>query len=571
MAAGSGPSISPPGPVLHGIGVGLGAVAGPVVRAHPIATAPATAPAPVDPQAAAKKLTDVMGVVSHSLSARAHAATGTLSEVLEAAADMAQDPDLIEMAVGKVLEGTDPAVAITEATAIYADMFHAAGGYMAERVTDLMSIRDRVVARLSGLPEPGGPPLTEPSIVTAVDLSPADTGALDLSKVLGIVLSQGGPTSHTAIIAGQLGLPCIVQVAGAEVLRDGDMVALDAASGTVSVRPDEATLAAVKARQEAQAMLASDKADGGTSDGHPVQLLANIGTAEDAQRLVDEAVQGVGLFRTEVLFLDAKTAPTQADQAAAYEKALTALKPRKVVIRTIDAGADKPLAFATMPGEENPALGVRGYRLVRTIPELLSTQLAAIAEAAKETDTNPWVMAPMIASVAEAHDFAHAARSAGIKTVGVMIEVPSAAIRAKKILKEVDFVSLGTNDLAQYTMATDRLAGNLSDLLSIWQPGVLFLVNRVARAGKKLKKPVGVCGESAGDPLMALVLTGMGMTSLSMSPKSIPAVRFALRSHTLAECEAMAKAALKARSAVEGRAAVVKLVRPEVKSVLAIK
>ncbi|MCL1800311.1 MAG: PEP-utilizing enzyme, partial [Promicromonosporaceae bacterium] len=349
---------NPAGPVLHGIGVGLGAVAGPVVRAHPTPTVPTNAPAPSDPQAAAKKLTDALGTVSNSLRNRAEKATGTLAEVLEAAAEMAQDPDLIEMAVGKVLEGTDPAVAITDATAIYADMFHAAGGYMAERVTDLMSIRDRVVARLSGLPEPGVPPLSEPSVITAVDLSPADTGALDLTKVLGIVLSQGGPTSHTAIIAGQLGLPCIVQVAGAEVLRDGDLVALDAAAGTVAVHPDQATLDAVKARQDALALLSSDTADGGTADGHPVQLLANIGTAEDAERLRNEAVQGVGLFRTEVLFLDAKTAPTQADQAATYEKALTALKPRKVVIRTIDAGADKPLAFATMPGEENPALGV---------------------------------------------------------------------------------------------------------------------------------------------------------------------------------------------------------------------
>jgi len=557
--------------VLKGIGVGRGAVAGPVVRANPVPKAPANAPAPADRAAAAAKLTEALESVTASLQARADAASGTLAEVLGAAVEMAQDPDLLDLSVEKVNEGTDPAVAITEVAGDFAETFKAAGGYLAERVTDLYSIRDRVVAKLLGLPEPGVPPLTKPSIVVAEDLSPADTGALDLSKVLGIVLEQGGPTSHTAIIAGQLGLPCIVRTAGAENLHDGDEIALDAAHGTVTTDPDAATLATVDARQKALAALKEDTGDGATSDGHKVQLLANIGTGEDAERVKDQAVEGSGLFRTEVLFLDAQTAPTVDDQAKAYAKAFAALAPRKVVIRTIDAGADKPLAFATMPGEENPALGVRGYRLVRTLPELLDTQLKAIAKAAAETGTEPWVMAPMIATVEEARDFAKEARAAGIKKVGVMIEIPAAAILAKEILNVVDFVSLGTNDLGQYTMATDRLAGNLADLLSVWQPGVLFLVNRTAEAGLATGKPVGVCGESAGDPLMALVLTGMGITSLSMAPASIPAARYALRNHTYAECQAIAQAALGASTAEGARAAALALVKPAVKAALALE
>ncbi|MBN8882631.1 MAG: phosphoenolpyruvate--protein phosphotransferase, partial [Salana multivorans] len=252
-----------------------------------------------------------------------------------------------------------------------------------------------------------------------------------------------------------------------------------------------------------------------------------------------------------------------------YAAALAAFGGRKVVVRTLDAGADKPLAFATLADEENPALGVRGYRIGRVHPRLLTEQLAALGQAAAETGTQPWVMAPMIATPQEAAEFAASARAAGLTRVGVMIEVPAAALRAEAVLAEVDFVSLGTNDLAQYTMATDRLAGQLVDLLDPWQPAVLELVATTARAGRALGKPVGVCGESAGDPLMALVLTGLGVTSLSMSLGSVPAVRYALRRHTLAQCEAMAEAALRAASATQGRAAVVDLLTEEARRLLA--
>jgi len=372
------------GVVLTGVGVGRNAVVGPVARAYPVPKVDLTAPPPADPESAAQHLEAVLAEVAGALQERADAATGTLKDVLGATALMAKDPALAGASVAKVRSGSDPAVAVTQTTRQFIDMFTAAGGYMAERATDLASVRDRVVARLQGLPEPGVPVLTEPCVVVAEDLSPADTAALDLEKVRGIVIERGGPTGHTAIIAGQLGLPCVVRVTGADTLKDGDVVAVDAAHGTVTLDPGADLVAAVGARRASLAALALDGSDGTTSDGYGVQLLANIGTAEDAERLSGVPVQGVGLFRTEVLFLDAHTAPTKEDQSAVYARAFAAMGDRKVVLRTLDAGADKPLAFVPQPGEENPALGMRAYRMVRRHPELLRTQLTAIAAAERE-------------------------------------------------------------------------------------------------------------------------------------------------------------------------------------------
>ncbi|OJX97811.1 MAG: phosphoenolpyruvate--protein phosphotransferase [Micrococcales bacterium 73-15] len=564
--------------VLPGVGVGRRAVVGPVVQVRePVRPASDAvierdgAPVPHD------ELPDVVGAafatVSADLAARAERASGSMGEVLAATAQIAADPALLTGTRKELSTGTPPVAAVEKTIGGFIEMFTAMGGLMAERVTDLASVRDRVVAVLVGAPLPGVPELAEPSVVVARDLAPADTAALDLDRVLAIVTELGGPTGHTAIIAGQLGIPCLVRVTGAGDVPDGTRVLVDARAGRLVVDPDDEDVAAIRRLADAELALEEDTAPGATADGHPVDLLVNIGTAADAERAAAatdaRAVAGSGLFRTEVLFLDATAAPSVAAQAAEYAAALAAFGGRKVVVRTLDAGADKPLAFATLADEENPALGVRGYRIGRVHPRLLTEQLAALGQAAAETGTQPWVMAPMIATPQEAAEFAASARAAGLTRVGVMIEVPAAALRAEAVLAEVDFVSLGTNDLAQYTMATDRLAGQLVDLLDPWQPAVLELVATTARAGRALGKPVGVCGESAGDPLMALVLTGLGVTSLSMSLGSVPAVRYALRRHTLAQCEAMAEAALRAASATQGRAAVVDLLTEEARRLLA--
>ncbi|NCT89618.1 phosphoenolpyruvate--protein phosphotransferase [Cellulomonas sp. APG4] len=555
---------------LHGSGVGRGAVVGPVARAHPAPALHTEAPPPDDVAAAVAEVTEAFAQVARTLEKRAEEAGGTIADVLGATAMMAADPELVGQVRSRIEGGQAAVPAVDRSVAEFADLFTAAGGYLAERVTDLRSVRDRVVARLLGLPEPGVPALARPSVVVADDLSPADTAALELDKVLGIVIEQGGPTGHTAIIAGQLGIPCVVRVVGASALEDGTEVAVDAAAGTVVVDPDDELRGRVETRREALATLAGRTDPGTTADGHAVALLANIGTAEDAERLTDAAVEGVGLFRTEVLYLGRTSAPTEDEQAEVYARALGALGGRKVVVRTLDAGADKPLAFVTRSGEENPALGVRGFRLVRTDEELLRTQLRAIARAAERTGGDPWVMAPMIASVEEAEQFATLARAEGVRTVGVMVEVPAAALRARDLLAVVDFVSLGTNDLAQYTMATDRLLGELVDLLDPWQPAVLDLVAATAEAGLDVGKPVGVCGESAADPAMALVLTGLGVTSLSMSPAAVPGVRFALSRHSLERCREIAAAARSARTAVDARRACLGLVDAQVREVLAL-
>lgn len=551
--------MSEQGTVLHGVGVGRGAVVGPVATVRPAPVVPSDEPVPTDPAAAKERVEQAFADVAAGLREQASRATGTVAEVLSATAQMADDRALRKQVLGKIDKGEPPMHALNAVVANFAAMFAAAGGYLAERVTDLHSVRDRVVAHLLDQEPPGVPELHVASVIVAKDLAPADTAALDLDLTLAIVTELGGPTSHTAIIAGQLGIPCVVRVAGAEGLEAGQEVAVDAAAGTVLIGPGDDIREAFAARAAAAAALAEDVAPGATADGHTVQLLANIGTLEDAQRAAATPAEGVGLFRTEVLYLERATAPTKAEQADVYSGVLRALEGRKVVLRTIDAGADKPLAFVTQPDEENPALGVRAYRLQRTAPELLETQLDALAEAQSRTGLKPWVMAPMISTVSEAAEFAAMARARGLETVGVMVEVPSVALRAAAVLEEVDFVSIGTNDLAQYTMATDRLRGELADLLDPFQPAVLDLVAATARAGKASGKPVGVCGESASDPVMALVLTGLGITSLSMSTGALPAVRFAIRQHTLAQCEAIAEAALSARGAIDGRAAAVDL------------
>ncbi|WP_029289652.1 phosphoenolpyruvate--protein phosphotransferase [Cellulomonas sp. HZM] len=550
---------------FQGVGVGRGLVVGPVAKAYPSPTLPA------DGGGSPDDLVPAFDRVAQLLTARAQAATGALADVLAATAQMAQDPALRGEATRRVDAGESPAEAVDRAVARFVDMFTAAGGMLAERVTDLRSVRDRVVAELLGLDEPGVPALDRPSVVVASDLAPADTAVLDVEKVLAIVTQHGGPTGHTAIIAGQLGIPCVVRATGVMQVPVGAEVAVDAAAGTVVLDPDPAVRDEARVRTEAARSLAQDTAPGATKDGHAVKLLANIGTPQDAHRAAGHAVEGVGLFRTEVLFLESATAPTLDEQVAVYSEVLGAFAGGKVVVRTLDAGADKPLAFATQPDEENPALGVRGYRLVRRVPELLRTQLEALARAAEVTGTTPWVMAPMISTAQEAADFVATARDAGLSgPVGVMVEVPAAALRARDVLDVADFVSIGTNDLAQYTMATDRLRGTLVDLLDPWQPAVLELVATTARAAGEADRSAGVCGESAADPLMALVLTGLGVTSLSMSLGAVPAVRYALRSHTLQECRTAAEAALAARTAHDARAAVRSLADPGVVASLAL-
>jgi phosphotransferase system enzyme I (PtsI) len=550
---------------LTGVGVGRGSAVGTVVKLAPPVRPPAQEAAAANLEQAKVMVQHSFDVVATDLRVRAAQADATVAAVLEATSLMAQDPGLIADVLRRMATGVGPATAVDQAVEGFCSILEMSGGYMAERVTDLRDVRDRIVAQVLGQQPPGLPTMTEPSVVVAADLAPADTATLDLDHVVAIVTALGGPTSHTAIIAAQLDLPCVVRVAGVLDLADGDVIAVDAAHGTIVKDPGEELRKAVQARATARAALKqSGGGPGRTKDGQAVQLLANVGKVEDAEKAAKEDLEGVGLFRTEVLFLDSKTAPTVESQVRAYRKVFEAFGERKVVVRTLDAGADKPLAFAPSEEEENPALGVRGLRMDRRFPHLLDDQLTAIAQAAQETGAKPWVMAPMVATVHEAEAFEKRVKSHGLPVGGIMIEVPAAALRARHLIEKVDFFSIGTNDLTQYAMATDRMAGELAELLDPWQPAVLDLIAMAGAAGEAVGKPVGVCGEAARDPLLALVLVGLGITSLSMAPNGVPAVRYALARTTSAQCEEIAAAARGAAGAAAARAAVEALVDPEV-------
>lgn len=486
--------------------------------------------------------------VAEGFRRKAASADGAAAGVLTASAGLATDRGL-RSAVGKNLRAGEPLLsAVDHAVEKFVTVFTGMGGLMAERVTDLRDIRTRVVARLVGEPEPGVTLPDEPVVLVATDLAPADTAGLDPKLVLGLVTERGGPTSHTAIIARQLGIPCVVGATGVVAAVAGHTVLLDGATGTIELDPDPAEAAALVARDaEERAALAQWQGPGRTADGHPVKLLANVADPASALAAADGPVGGVGLFRTELSFLDRETEPTVEEQTAVYADVLApfAGEDRYVVVRTLDAGSDKPIAFATHPDEENPALGVRGLRLSFTDHGLLDRQLDAVAAAAERSGATTWVMAPMVATVDEARDFAQSARARGL-VPGVMVEVPSAALLADRILAEVDFLSIGTNDLTQYTMAADRLCTDLAHLTDPWQPAVLQLVAMTAAAGGRAGKPVGVCGEAAADPLLACVLVGLGVTSLSMAAAAVRPVGARLATATLEQCREMANAALAA-------------------------
>ena len=507
---------------------------------------------------AAAALRSASNAVQVQLKARSEGAAGDAKAVLEATAQMAADPMLIKAAVKLINGGASNERAIWDAGASVAEMLHNLGGYMAARATDVLDVRARIVAELRGVPAPGIPVSAAPFVLVAQDLAPADTATLDPAKVIALVTSGGGPQSHTAIIARALGLPAVVAAAGVQELADGTQVYVDGSAGTVTVDPGAALVAAARAWATTATRLATFDGNGRTADGHLVPLLSNVGGTKDAVKAAAAGAQGVGLLRTEFCFLERETEPSLDEQVTAYRGVFDAFPGKKVVVRTLDAGADKPLPFLTDASEPNPALGVRGYRTDWTSPGVLERQLTAIAAAAQGTAAQVWVMAPMIATVEEAGHFASMCIAAGLTTPGVMVEIPSAALRAESILGQVEFASLGTNDLTQYTMAADRQLGPLAALNNPWQPAVLQLIGLTV-AGSVAEghhKPVGVCGEAAADPALAVVLVGLGISTLSMTPRALAAVAAVLGSVTLAQAQDLAQLALSAPTAAQARESV---------------
>ena len=557
--------------VIYGIGVSTGTASAEVVKVLPAPGVDTQEPSSTDPVADGERVREAMANVAESLKKQAEHSNPQARPILEATAQLASDRALVKAVVKKLKAGAGVTQAVHDAVEEYAQLLASLGGYMAERVTDLYDVRDRTICELRGLPKPGVPDVSTPTILLADDLAPAETVGLDPELVVGIATAGGGPTSHTAILAAQLGIPAVVKAKGVMELEAGTLVAIDGGAGEVIANPtaNEVTELEERARRR-EAALAQSVGAGKTADGYPVNLLANIGTAEDGESAAAQDNEGTGLFRTEFLFLDRDKAPSLEEQTETYTRVLKAFGERRVVVRTLDAGADKPLSFADLGEEENPALGRRGLRLSQAREDLLDTQLDALAAAFDATGRKAdlRVMAPMIATVEETKWFADRARERGLPKVGIMIEVPAAAIRAKQLLSIVDFASIGTNDLSQYTMAADRMQGALADLLSPWQPAVLQMIKSACKGGNATGKPISVCGEAGGDPLLALVLVGLGVSSLSMASKKVPAVRAALRLHDRATCQQMAAYAVDAETAADAKAAVTALVDPKVKDLL---
>lgn len=541
---------------LRGVGVGRGMAMGPILRMPDPLPEPPASRHTGDAAAEYATVQHSLAAVAAELTATGVRAGGTAKDVLQAAAMMAQDPALADDIKARIESGWSGERAVFDAFDAFRVILLGMGGLMAERATDLTDVAQRVRAHLRGVPVPSVPSSDSPFILVAADLAPADTALLDLDRVLGFITRDGGPTSHTAILARSRSIPAIVGVSKALELSEGTVVVMDAAAGLVTSDPDDALISLANRRIAARAAASTEPiVEGALADGTRVPLLANVGSPKDAPEAVALGAEGVGLFRTEFLFLDSRTAPTVAEQQKKYTELLDYFPGKRVVVRALDAGADKPLSFLAPEHEQNPALGVRGLRALRASEQVLVDQLTALKGAQDETAADLWVMAPMVADVEETEYFVQLAKALGLQTVGVMAEVPSLAVMADHVFSSADFVSIGTNDLTQYTLAADRTLARVASYQDPWHPAVLRLVKLVGDAGATADKGVGICGEAAADPQLAVVLVGLGATSLSMTPAALAEVRAELATVTLQQARAKADAALAAPTASAARRA----------------
>ncbi|MFP4344462.1 MAG: phosphoenolpyruvate--protein phosphotransferase [Anaerolineales bacterium] len=482
--------------------------------------------------------------------------------LFEAHRMMLEDPDLLEQIHQTIKEERINAeAAIRDASESYARMMEALDSeYMKARAADVRDVANRVLRILLGKAESPSEGLTEPSIILARDLAPSDTALMDKSLVLGFCTAEGGPTSHTAILARGLGIPAIV---GAELeilaIAEGTRLVLDGVEGTLIVEPDEETVAEYEGQQQTMSDIlegAREKAGEPaiTEEGYRVEVVANIGNVTGAEAALENGAEGVGLLRTEFLYLERDHLPDEEEQYEAYRAILETMGDRPVILRTLDIGGDKELPYMEMPAEMNPFLGVRAIRLALKRPELLKPQLRAALRAGVGHDLK--IMFPMVARAEEIRrarallDECRAELEAEGRAVaegleiGIMIEIPSAALMADQLAAMVDFFSIGTNDLSQYTLAADRTNPDVAPMASGFQPAVLRLVRNVIHAAHAKGKWVGLCGELAGDPLAIPILLGLGLDEFSMNPPAIPLAKQIIRTLSLEETQALAEEAL---------------------------
>jgi phosphoenolpyruvate-protein phosphotransferase len=538
------------------------------------------APGRIDPTAARAELGRLKAVaneaalelmaLSDTVAAAGHEAE---SAIFAAHAAIAWDPVLIAAAADEIeTRHVDAIGAITIAGRVTAERLAAvADELIRARAADVLDVTDRIARRLAGLPT-DETLLPEPAIVIARDLAPSLTATLPRDRLLGIALEAGSATAHAAILARAYGIPAIVGAAGllAAARAAGPEVelAIDGSTGEAIVDPDVADRERYDRRadeivRDRSRDLAEASLSALTTDGVAIALLANIGSPDEAAAAVRLGASGVGLFRTEFLFLERATPPSEDEQTTAYRQVVEAFAGGPVTIRLLDVGGDKPIPYLPLPREDNPFLGVRALRLAATRPELFVTQLRACYRAATSGPVK--VMAPMIADAGDvqtllalADDALASLRAdglaAGSVTLGVMLEIPSAVLTGRTWFDSVGFASLGTNDLLQYTLAVDRGNPALESYRDSLHPALLRLIAMAAQAAAAAHIELSVCGEMAGDPAAALALVGLGVRSLSMSAPSLAAVRRSIRANSLASLERVAAKALDAASAAEARA-----------------
>jgi phosphotransferase system enzyme I (PtsI) len=548
---------------LHGVGGAPGIALGRAFRFQPDSAAEQPHPADEAPDAALMRLATARAAAAarlRELAERQRAANrAEEAGLFDAQALLVEDDFITEEVTRLVSDEGQPLEVALDATIgqMRAAMEALDDEYLRERAADMDAIGKEIRRALRGSiatePVPAG------AIVVAGDLTPAETVELP-PHIGGFATAYGGPTGHTAILARSLGIPAVVGLGaagleiadGAELILDGDRALLIAEPGAGK----RAEYAGRSAQQDAARARRAALRDtpGRLADGQPVALWANIGRPDEAKTALEQGAEGIGLFRTEFLFLDRATAPSEDEQYAAYRATLETMAGRPVVARTLDIGGDKPVPYLDLPHEANPFLGVRGLRLCMARPELFATQLRALLRAAQHGDL--WIMLPMIATpadlawgraqlgaAAEALAAEGIAHRADVR-LGVMIETPAAAITADLLARDAAFFSVGSNDLTQYTMAADRGLGDLSARYPHDAPAVLRLIGRAAEAAARAGIPIGVCGELAGIPDAAPLLAGLGIDELSMAPAAIPLVKERLSATTLEQARAAARQAL---------------------------
>lgn len=488
--------------------------------------------------------------------------------IFEAHMQIAQDPSLSD-GIKSLVESSHTNVVAATAQTIetFANIFLGMeDAYMRERGADIKDIGDRLMRNMLGMNPRGLSHISGEVILVAQDLAPSDTASLDKNVVKGIVTAAGGPTSHAAIMARTLEIPAVMGVGDIESFVDGDKAVVLGTDGIVEINPSDADWAeytnqAGAFQEELKRLRESANLEATTTDGHYVELFGNIGKAKDAKNALTMGAQGIGLYRTEFLYMENDELPAEDVQFEEYKKVAQDMKGKPVIIRTMDIGGDKELKCLDLPSEMNPFLGYRAIRISLNRPDIFKVQLRALLRASAFGDIH--IMYPMIASVEEvkqANTMLDECKeelttegkefNKDIK-VGIMIEVPAAAVISPILAKYVDFFSIGTNDLCQYTLAVDRMNEAIGSLYQPLHPGVLRLIKHVIDASHEQGKFTGMCGELASDPVATMILLGLGLDEFSMTASSIPLIKNILRSVSKAECEEVANKALTMDTAEE--------------------